>query len=388
MSKAKSASLSLPSNLSYLRCIEPTEGVMFSVAQQNDDFRGLASIHAETHDQSFRLVPVEVAETTVRGTISHDHADTPASRVGTGEKALNAANIATIEQAKLAGDADMLYVQSTVRFSGHSRTPSMCNEPSFVTRVNKFLDAYQAAKGYEVLALRYVLNLASGSWIWRNRFGDNLEVRLQLGDASVVLKEQDIDLGDGFSIDAIKNDQARAIVGDIVSQVARALAGEATATIEAAALVTMGTAAEVYPSQEFSSDGTERTSPKNEKILSKIRFTDGRLVATIHARKIGNAIRSIDTWHGVEGVGAIAIEPFGANTHQSQAYRAYDGKDLYSALKDPERLEATLQATGLSGTHHFVAACLIRGGVYGFASASKKAKAAAPAPEAADAGAA
>lgn len=364
----------LPANLSYLRSIEPTEGVMYSVAKTAATFKGLASVLAGKNDDSFVKTPVKVTETTVRGTISHDSTFTPSSRVGVSEKSLTAANIAAIEQARLAADAEYLFVDTTVRFSGHAATPGMCSEPEFPGKVAEFLTAYKDAKGFEELALRYVLNLASGAWLWRNRFGDGMQVSLAIPGINVILGDLDVDLSEGFTLNAIADGEPRNVVAQIVARVAQALAGEGSIAVKVSALVRFGAAAEVYPSQEMASDGTQRTSSKTEKILSKAMMSDGSFVATIHARKIGNAIRTIDTWHGVDNVGAIAVEVYGANTHMSQAYRAYDGKDLYSSLKDPQALKDSLESGGLTGTHHFVVACLIRGGVFGFASAAKKNK--------------
>lgn len=147
------------------------------------------------------------------------------------------------------------------------------------------------------------------------------------------------------------------------------------ASFSCSGLVRLGKGSQVYPSQEFSSDSTQAVAgEKPTKILSKICDTQWRLVATIHARKLGNAIRTIDTWHGLPGVGAIAVEMYGANTQESVAYRIGTGKndkDFYTLFKDVEAMADELAAgpASIRGDHHFVVACLIRGGVFGFGAA-------------------
>ena len=74
-------------------------------------------------------------------------------------------------------------------------------------------------------------------------------------------------------------------------------------------------------------------------------------------------MRTIDTWYeDVDGIGPIAIEPYGSVTSQGKAYRQVKQKiDFYSLLdnwvlhnKEPE-----------AGNQHYVMATLIRGGVFG-----------------------
>ena len=100
--------------------------------------------------------------------------------------------------------------------------------------------------------------------------------------------------------------------------------------------------------------------------------------AAMHNVKIGNAIRTIDTWYGdtmlvkAEGkdktetidIGAeikypIAIEPYGSVTQHGRAYR--DKKiDLYTLMLDwinDKSIEKDQQ--------NFVVGNLIRGGVFG-----------------------
>lgn len=371
----QTSGITLPANLSFKRSIEAGYGVMEAVAFVNEK-PGLAA--ALANNDKVTRVPIQVIPSTVRGTIANDSSDAPQARVGLGKKSLESPNIATVEQALLPADCEHLLVATTVRFSGHSTQPDACNSPEFSAALSRFISAYADQRGFETLAMRYLLNMLNGSWLWRNREGFDMEVALGSEDKLLFVTEDDIDMTYGFTAEAVRNEEKRALFLSYVEDVAKALSGGESVLFRMYGFIRLGLGAEVYPSQEFSSDSTESSASKAESVgrmLSKQRLSNGTYVATIHARKIGNAIRTIDTWHGQEGVGPIAAEPFGANTHQGVAYRI-SGNDLYSYLRKPEELREEV-VSGVQGHHHFTVACLIRGGVFGFAEASKKAKAAA-----------
>lgn len=381
---AKAAALERPSSYSFLRSVEPTEFSMHAIVPRtvkDKPFRGVESIALQ--EGNFEQHPVLVTSTVVRGTITHsDPAKTPAQRVGTSEKALNSPNIAHIEEARLHSDAELLLVSGEVRFQCHARKPQACDQMAFGTAVTAWYDAYANRGGTRELALRFVLRALSGAWMWRNCHGNDLQVAVRYEGKAIVIGEDELDLGQGFTLEAVAGGAKRAQVEALVEALSRVLAGATGAeklTLQLLGLVRMGKGATVYPSQELSSEATEEAqdrdkSRKNDlgRILSKNRNTRGEPVATIHARKVGNALRTIDTWHGVPGVHAIAVEPFGANTHQSVAYRV-NGNNLYTLLGDPQALSARLEAEPeVADDHHFVAACLLRGGVYGFGKRNKQ----------------
>ena len=85
----------------------------------------------------------------------------------------------------------------------------------------------------------------------------------------------------------------------------------------------------------------------------------------MHSQKIGNAIRTIDTWYADEPRFPIAIEPYGAVTTLGTAFRQSKQQlDFYSLLdnwiikgKEPDEKQK-----------NYVLAILIRGGVFGASS--------------------
>jgi len=86
-------------------------------------------------------------------------------------------------------------------------------------------------------------------------------------------------------------------------------------------------------------------------------------VAAMHSQKIGNALRTIDTWYpNVAEFGPIAVEPYGSVTNRGTAYRQPKDKidfyNLFDAWVEKDKELSEIQ-------QHYVIATLIRGGVFG-----------------------
>jgi CRISPR-associated protein Csy3 len=87
----------------------------------------------------------------------------------------------------------------------------------------------------------------------------------------------------------------------------------------------------------------------------------------MHSQKIGNALRTIDTWYPAFGnpettAGPIAVEPYGAVTNLGKAYRTpKDKQDFYTFFDKFARGEKL----GRIEDEHYVMAVLVRGGVFG-----------------------
>lgn len=86
-------------------------------------------------------------------------------------------------------------------------------------------------------------------------------------------------------------------------------------------------------------------------------------VAALHSQKIGNALRTIDTWHPqTEALGAIAVEPYGSVTSRGIACRQPKEKMDFYTLLDNWVIKGMKPDVG---QQHYVMAVLIRGGVFG-----------------------
>jgi len=102
----------------------------------------------------------------------------------------------------------------------------------------------------------------------------------------------------------------------------------------------------------------DKESTKKSKTLYSV---DG--VAGMHSQKIGNALRTIDTWHSeAENLGPIAVEPYGSVTTHGRAYRQPKDKLDFYTLLDRWALRDEVPPVE---QQHFVMAMLVRGGVFG-----------------------
>lgn len=152
-------------------------------------------------------------------------------------------------------------------------------------------------------------------------------------------------------------DQIDEKVQNLANQIAQALKGEtAYLLIKVEAYALVGKAQEVYPSEELVLD---KGKGNKSKILYQVND-----VAAMHSQKIGNALRTIDTWYPEfdDKKTAIAIEPYGAVTNLGKAYRTPKDKVDFFNLFDKYALGESLANTE---QEHYVMAVLVRGGVFG-----------------------
>ena len=320
-----------------------------------------AVFHAGRWDdraQSHAWPPVTVREKSVRGTISNrlKAKDQDPAKL---DAAIENPNLQTVDVATLPAQADTLKVQFTLRVLGGAGMPSACNSAAYQDKLLATVQGYVQQHGFGELARRYAANLANARFLWRNRAGaEQVEVtveQMQGGQAAKTWSFNALAL-DTRALTAINNEASG--LEELGQAIAAGLAGSSHVLLRVTAFVRQGAGQEVFPSQELILD---KASAGKSKTLYDV---DG--VAAIHSQKIGNAIRTIDTWYeGAETLGPIAVEPYGSVTTQGKAYRQPKQKMDFYTLLDNWLLKD--QVPPLE-QQHFVMAVLIRGGVFGDAS--------------------
>lgn len=297
---------------------------------------------------------VEIREKSIRGTISN-RLKTKDQDPAKLDASIENPNLQTVDIATLPNGADTLRVRFTLKILGGAGMPSACNNADYQQQLQNTVISYTESNGFTELARRYAHNIANGRFLWRNRLGGE-QVRVQVNQLKDGEKAQN------WSFDALSfslrdfdvPDNVEADFNALAGIIESGLAGKDYALLEVVAYVRVGDGQEVYPSQELILD---RAKGKSKTLYS----VDG--IAGMHSQKIGNALRTIDTWYeDVDGIGPIAVEPYGSVTSQGKAYRQPKQKiDFYNLLdgwvlkdKEPEL-----------GHQHYVMATLIRGGVFG-----------------------
>ncbi|HEY3983928.1 type I-F CRISPR-associated protein Csy3 [Cedecea sp.] len=291
-------------------------------------------------------LPVKVQEKAVRGTISNRLKNAVASDPAKLDAEIQKANLQRVDVSALPADADTLKMAFSLRILGNLATPSVCNDRAYQAELEDVINGYIAENGFAELALRYASNLANGRFLWRNRVGAEQVKVVVKGSKTWEFNAHDYSLRDFGNKDESLN--------ALAAEIELGLKGESFVLLNVEAYVRLGQGQEVFPSQELVLDSNSSKS----KVLYQV---DG--VAALHSQKVGNALRTIDTWHPqVEALGAIAVEPYGSVTSRGVACRQPKEKmDFYTLLDN----WVTKGDKPSVEQQHFVMAVLIRGGVFG-----------------------
>ena len=334
--------LKTASVLAFERKLDPSDALFFAG-------------NWNTRDDETAWSAVEINEKSVRGTISNrlKAKDQDPAKL---DAAIENPNLQTVDVAALPSDADTLKVSFTLRILAGTGNPSACNDADYLAKLLGTVKTYVDTTGFGELARRYAFNLANGRFLWRNRIGaEQVDVRVAhlVGGAqqtawafdalSLPLRSFDAPASAGPSLDAL------------AALIENALAGKQHALLQVTAFVRVGAGQEVFPSQELILDRGRGDKSKTLYHVQKI--------AAIHSQKIGNALRTIDTWYeGADELGPIAVEPYGSVTTQGKAYRQPKQKQDFYNLLDNWIIKDQAPP---QEQQHFVIATLVRGGVFG-----------------------
>lgn len=339
---AKAETLKTASVLAFERKLDPSDAL----------FR--AGLWEQRAD-STAWQAIGIREKSVRGTISN-RLKTKDQDPAKLDAAIENPNLQTVDVAALPSEADTLKVEFTLRVLGGTGTPSACNNADYRSKLLATVQSYAATVGFGELARRYAHNLASARFLWRNRVGaEQVEVQIRHVVQGSAARTWTFDALT-FSLREFEAPAPAATEFQALADLIElGLAGHGYVLLQVIAFARVGAGQEVYPSQELILD---KGNSKKSKTLYQVQG-----VAAIHSQKLGNALRTIDTWHPEAAeLGPIAVEPYGSVTTLGKACRKPTDKlDFYSLLDNwllKDKAPALEQ-------QHFVIATLIRGGVFG-----------------------
>ena len=327
--------------LSFEKKLVPSDGYMYGT---NWDNRG-------------QVTPLKLREKSVRGTASHRMKEVTDKNIMKLNMNIADPNPQTVDSCALEPDQDTLKLHFTVKVLGGITQPSACNNAMFKQSYSVAAQNYIDTHGFTELARRYAQNIANARFLWRNRLGAE-QIEVQVSAKNKSLHEEWVFDATQFSVREFKNNN------DDINKLATCIASVLSSAddfvlLDIRCYVQMGRAQEVYPSEELVLD-----KGKGEK--SKILYAVNG-IAAMHSQKLGNALRTIDTWYPEfndpeQSAGPIAIEPYGAVTNLGRAYRTpKDKQDFYSFFDTWARGESLSSV----GDQHYVMAVLVRGGVFG-----------------------
>ncbi|MDO9140185.1 MAG: type I-F CRISPR-associated protein Csy3 [Methylobacter sp.] len=326
--QTKTTALTLPSVLAFSRKLEVSDALMTS---------GLWT----DIDKSDQWQPITLHEKRNRATHS---------QYGAKEEDRRKPNLSWGDDATLPHDTDTLRVKFSLKILGQLEEPTACNTPLFEEKVVEIVKAYRTDHQFKELATRYANNIVNGRFLWRNRVGaESVVVKVKHGEQNWLFNNAYDYKLDEFSPTPADGNHPFA---QLIAVIQRGLQGDGFEYLEITAFAKLGLGQHVWPSQEM-----VLGIPKGEKSKILFKLND---CAAMHSEKIGNALRTIDTWYTDDAnAKAIAVEPYGSVTSRGEAYRIAKN-DFYTLfhkwLKDGE-IPVEQQ--------HYVIATLIRGGVFG-----------------------
>lgn len=327
MAKAKS----IPSVLAFEKKLAPSDGLFYG-CQWGD--RGQIGQRLKLQEKS------------VRGTISNRLKAALQKDPAKLDAEVQKPNLQTVDVCMLPMDHNTLQVQFTLKVLSRIEQPSACNLDSFEDSYRSAVAGYIEREGFTEIANRYATNLANGRFLWRNRVGaEQVEVRISTNaEGSTPATFDALEIGLQESTHESAEPLGQLIAGTLAGQRDYLL-------IDVLASVHTGAGQEVFPSQELITGDSAKSKHLYE--------VDG--VAAMHSQKLGNAIRTIDTWYADDAVAPIAVEVYGSVTSRGKAYRPPKEKQDFYTLFDKFALGESIDVP----QQHFVMATLVRGGVFG-----------------------
>lgn len=324
------SNLTLPTVLAFDRKLEPSDALMHSGSWGN--------ITDHTKWQPIKLF--ERRNRAVKSNFKQEVLDNEEEL----QKQIAEANLAWGDDAALTHEDDTLKVTFSLRVVGGLERPSVCNKVEFEKNYREKMTNY-VDSSLDELANRYAYNIANGRFLWRNRVGaQDIKVFVKYSPSNPPLEFSSYD----FPLNITTSDDDSIIA--LAQLIKAGLAGKENTLLAISAYVKLGEGQRVWPSQEM-----VLNSPKGEKSRHLFSLNGA---AAMHCEKIGNALRTVDDWYP-HATTPIAIEAYGSVTHRGVAYRS--SKNDFKSL-----LLKWLKDDAVSDEDkHFVAAMVIRGGVFG-----------------------
>lgn len=294
--------------------------------------------------------PILVREKSVRGTISNRLKAGMAADPMKIDAEVSKANLQTVDVASLDHSDDTLKVEFTLRILGDIEIPTACNCQNYQESLAEKVNEYKNKIGFMELASRYAQNIASGRFLWKNRVGAS-DVKVIVTAICNESRQSFSFNSYDFSLNDFDNNKE---IKKLAQVIEKGLLG-AHVLLEIEGFTLLGRGQTVYPSQELVMNIRRGEKGKH---LYQIKNQ-----AAMHSQKIGNALRTIDTWYSKddEKVNPISVEPYGSVTSRGVAYRQPKDKMDFFKMFDAwitQDKEPSLEQK------HYIIAMLIRGGVF------------------------
>jgi CRISPR-associated protein Csy3 len=278
-------------------------------------------------------------------------------------KTLVDGNIHELDYCSVPYRAKSIECSFSVSFSSELLKPYKCSDADVKKTLQEFVKLYNQRIGLEELIIKYLTNIALGTWLWHNTkrsYCVSIEIRpwpwegkpIIINDIRKYLK------GESDTNDLLNWEE-------LIEQVQEAFTDPmGLCILEVKANLIKPTMAQLYPSQMF-----KEAAKKENNRLYQSTIIDGIKSPIMGCYKTGAAIAKIDTWYPDAEV-SIRVGHYGVDRENSTAYRHPNtGKDFFSILKRTDQFVDRLKdAEQLKQDElndmHFLMANLIKGGLF------------------------
>lgn len=277
----------------------------------------------------------------------------------------NLSNIQNQDYAKTSSEASKVGVEFTLRVLPLTDALHGYSTDKMKKSVDEFLNKVMTQKEsgpLDEVCGRYARNILNARWLFRNR---NLVENLKI---TITNQERKIEQEFGAGIIGFKNgddfDNLSENEEVLKSWIKQQLLNSDSYNVPLHVDVqfTFGYVGEVqvYPSEEY----VRNKEPGIGRVLQVVNISDKtdnsvKGQAILSARKISNAIRTIDTWWDKDASGyAIPVEPYGGFQENNKVHRKEDS--IFRYLRENAEKKFNINHKDAC----YVLASIIRGGLY------------------------
>ena len=342
----------LPGVLSFQRCLLVTDGLFYNELGNGN------------------LSPLWVMRHGIRGTQNINKSSKEGQAASASAKREEVSNIQTTDSAKLDANATALQVRFNLRGMDIKKALFACapgqkdsidDLNAFKADLAAFVDRAKESETLVHLACRYVRNIANGRFLWRNRtVASSATVEVLLPDGTKKMFDA---LATPFNHFEEVSDDERAVA----EVLARGWKGNPATELRVTAHVDLGVggAVEVFPSQNYLENKARGFARPLYCVGGAPDGQDQHSVrimgqAALRDQKIGNALRTIDTWYPAfeERRVPLPVEPNGASLDAQEFFRNKGDASGFKLMLRVSELDP-MTPDGL-----FLLACISRGGVF------------------------
>jgi CRISPR-associated protein Csy3 len=344
--------IKIPGVLSFQRGTIVTDGTLSSIVPG---------------ESAERLVPISVIRHGIRG-------------INNTPKGEDVANIQRTESAKTAASATGLAVEFSYRTLPADRLLFGCSDPAYRRAAEGFIARFfvRGVPEFDEVCLRYARNILNGRWLWRNRM---------LGEVSVTATSgQKTYQGVGTRLSDFNDytEDEKALAQNVIASGFLGGQGDALAlTVQGRVLFGFTGQTEIFPSQNMVTNkpkGFARSLYKVDMVSRKELVSilsgakkDGEDAgefmadmidmgrAALRDQKIGNAIRTIDTWYPEYAGLPIPVEPNGASLESNTLHRKSEAVNAKGLLR---KIDEIVPSATFNPDAAYLIALIVRGGVF------------------------